>query len=420
MSWRRSLPALGSRRSAPERLEASDSGRPEAPAESRGPRAESIGFAASIRHWTLWPMLRKEFVQMRRDRLTLAMMVGIPVVQLVLFGFAIRTEVRHLPTVVLDESRSAESRALVSAMEQTQSFRITGDVGSREEVRARIERGDARAAIVVPPDFASDVKRGRTATAQVIVDAADPLASSAAISGASLGGMVRAQQMARERGVPAGALAPVEVRVRPWYNPALRSAVYIVPGIVGMLLSLTLLLIMSMAVVRERERGTLEQLSVTPIGKTSLMLGKILPFVVVGYVQMTNILVFGRLLFDLPIRGSLLLLYAITAAFIVANLALGLLISTMTRTQVQAMQVGFFFMLPSILLSGFMFPREAMPVVAQWIGLLLPLTYYLEVLRGILLRGSGAAALWPETLALVAMASVLVTLSVLRFRKTVE
>ena len=380
--------------------------------------APGRGALASIRAWTLWPMLWKEFVQMRRDRLTLAMMLGIPVVQLILFGFAIRTEVRHLPTVVLDESRTSESRALVSAMEQTQSFRITRDVASRDELRAIIERGDARAAIVVPPDFATDVKRRRTATAQVIVDAADPLASSAAIAGASLGGMVRSQEMARARGGPSA--TPIDVRVRPWYNPALRSAVYIVPGVIGMLLSLTLLLIMSMAIVRERERGTLEQLSVTPIGKTSLMLGKILPFVVVGYVQMTNVLLLGWLLFDVPMRGSILLLYTVTAAFIVANLGLGMLVSTVTRTQVQAMQAGFFFLLPSILLSGFMFPREAMPAFARWLGLLLPLTYYLEILRGIMLRGTGIAAIWPETLALTAMATGLVALSVRRFRKTVE
>jgi len=355
---------------------------------------------------------------MRRDRLTLAMMIGVPVLQLVLFGYAIRTEVRHLPTVVLDESRTAESRALVSVMANTGNFDLVGTAGSRDEVAERINRGEARAAIVIPPDFARDIKRGRTARAQLIVDAADPMASAAAISGASLAAAVRSQELAARAG--RGRAPPLEVRVRPWYNPALRSAAYIVPGIIGVLLSLTMLLITSMAVVRERERGTLEQLVVTPIDKTSLMLGKLLPFVLVGYVQMTNVLLLGWLLFDVPMRGSLLLLYLITSAFIVANLALGLLISTVTRTQVQAMQAGFFFLLPSILLSGFMFPREAMPAAAQWLGLLLPLTYYLEVLRGIMLRGSGIAALWPETLALLTMATALVTLSVLRFRKTVE
>jgi ABC-2 type transport system permease protein len=207
--------------------------------------------------------------------------------------------------------------------------------------------------------------------------------------------------------------------VRPWYNPALRSSTYIVPGLVGLLLSITLIVMMSMAIVRERERGTLEQLVVTPIDKTSLMLGKIVPFAVVGYVQMTVILTLGKLLFHIPLRGSLLLLYGLSAAFIVANLGLGLFVSTIAQTQAQAMQLSFFFMLPNILLSGYMFPREAMPDPAQWIGLLLPLTYYLQILRGILLREAEFVALWPQTLALVVFAVAVVSLSVRRFSKTI-
>ena len=195
---------------------------------------------------------------------------------------------------------------------------------------------------------------------------------------------------------------------------------YIVPGIVGVLLSLTLVLITSMAMVRERERGTLEQLIVTPIDKTSLMLGKILPFLLVGYVQITVILVLGRLLFHVPMRGSLPLLYLLSLAFIVASLALGLFISTLVRTQVQAMQLSFLFLLPNILLSGFMFPREAMPDLAQWIGAALPLTYFLTILRGVLLKGTGIAELWPDALALVGFAVGLVVLSVTRFHKTIE
>jgi ABC-2 type transport system permease protein len=219
---------------------------------------------------------------------------------------------------------------------------------------------------------------------------------------------------------PAGRrAAPIDVRVRPWYNPSLRSSAFIVPGIIGVLLSMTLVVIMSMAIVRERERGTLEQLVVTPIDKTSLMLGKIIPFVVVGYVQMTVVLVLGKLLFDTPIRGSLTLLYTLTAAFIVANLALGLFISTAVKTQVQATQLGLVFLMPNILLSGFMFPRDAMPDVARWIGAALPLTYYLRVLRGVLLKDAGLAALWPEALILAGFAAGLVGLSVARFRKTV-
>ena len=368
---------------------------------------------------TFWPMLRKEFTQMRRDRLTLAMMVGIPAIQIILFGFAIRTEVRNLPTVVLDESRSEESRRLVATLENTGNFAVVGAVADRTELAEAIDRGRAQAAVVIPPRHAEDLKRGRAAPVQVVVDAADPLSSQAALSGAALAG---AALNGTSAGGAAGA-APaggVDVRVRPWYNPALRSAVYIVPGIVGVLLSMTLVIIMSMSVVRERERGTLEQLVVTPVTKTSLMLGKIVPFVLVGYVQVTVILLLGRLLFDVPIRGSLLLLYAEALAFIVASLAFGLLISTLVRTQAQAIQLGFFYLLPNILLSGFMFPRQAMPEPAQWLGAALPLTYFLEVLRGILLKGSGIAALWPQTLIMILFGVVFLALSVRRFAKSVE
>ena len=376
-----------------------------------------MNIVAGIRASGLWPMLRKEFIQLRRDRLTLAMVVVLPAVQLVLFGYAIRTEVRNLPTVVLDESQSSESRALIDVMRNTGNFRVTAAVASRAELQRAIVRGDASAAVIIPPDFAVNLKRGRGATAQIIVDAADPMASAAAISGASLAGAARSAAILAER---SGAQPPLEVRVRPWYNPGMRSEAYIVPGVIGVLLSITSLIVMSLAVVRERERGTLEQLVVTPLSKAGLLLGKVLPFVAVGYVQMTVILLLGKLVFDIPIRGSLLLLYAIAGAFITANLGIGLLISTAVKSQVQATQLGFFVMLPNILLSGFMFPREAMPEFAQWIGLALPLTYFLTILRGILLKSASLSAIWPETLALVAMALVLFSLSLLRFRKTVE
>jgi ABC-2 type transport system permease protein len=361
-------------------------------------------------------MLKKEFIQMRRDRLTLAMMLGIPALQLALFGYAIQTEVRHLPTIVLDESRSAESRRFIHALLNTGNFDLHGFVQGRDEIERVLGRGDARAAVVIPPDFERDIKRGRTATAQVIVDAADPLASNAAIAGAGLAGATRSQALAAARGVrPA-----IEVRVRPWYNPAIRSAVYIVPGIVGVLLTITMIVIASIALVRERERGTLEQLIVTPIGKTSLLLGKIVPFLLVGYVQITVILLLGRVLFGVPVRGSIPQLYVAALPFIVASLAVGLFVSTLVGTQAQAMQLGFFFLLPNILLSGFMFPREAMPEVAQWIGAALPLTYFLKILRGILLRGVGLEALWQETVVLAGFATVLIAMSVARFRKSVE
>ena len=371
---------------------------------------------ARISRSPLRAMLRKEFIQMRRDRGTLGMMIGIPAIQLMMFGYAIQTEVRHLPTVVLDQSRSPESRRFVQAMLNTGNFDLGGTVRDPEEMTALISRGDASAAIVIPPDFQRDVKRRRTAQAQIIVDAADPLASSAAISGASLAGAIRSQALAAE----AGATGAIEVRVRPWYNPTSRSAVYIVPGIIGVLLSVTMIVIASISLVRERERGTLEQLVVTPIGKTSLMLGKILPFLLVGYVQITVILLLGRLLFDVPIRGSVATLYVIALPFVVANLGVGLFISTVVSNQAQAMQLGFLFLLPNILLSGFMFPREAMPEPAQWLGAALPLTYFLQVMRGILLKGVGWEALWNEAGVLVAFSVVLIAMSVVRFRKVVE
>lgn len=369
----------------------------------------------SWRSWTFWPMLRKEFIQMRRDRMTVGMMIGIPAIQLTLFGFAIRTEVQHLPTLLLDESRTRESRELVSTLVNSTYFDIVAEARGRDEIPARITRGEVTAALVIPHDFARDLKRKRGAQAQLIVDAADPLSSQSALQGASLAGMAFAPTTAG-----GGRAQAVELRVRPWYNPMLKSSTYIVPGIIGVLLSMTLIMINAMSVVRERERGTLEQLIVTPIDRTSLMLGKIVPFLLVGYVQISVILLLGRLLFHVPIRGSLPLLYALAFPFVVANLGLGLLVSTLVKNQAQAMQASFLFILPNILLSGFMFPRAAMPEPAQWLGLALPLTYFLDVLRGILLKGIGFDALWKQTLILSLFAVVVVMLAVRRFHKTLE
>ena len=368
-----------------------------------------------IARWPLWSMIWKEFVQLRRDRFTLAMMVGIPMIQIALFGYAIQTEVRHLPTLILDESKTEQSRSLVTALENTGNFDIAAEVTDRDEIARLIGAGRARAALVIPPDFARDLKRRRLATAQVIVDAADPLSASAAIAAGAQIGAIQSQRMAAASGT-----SSIEIRVRPWYNPGLRSSVYIVPGIIGVILSMTMVIIASIAVVRERERGTLEQLIVTPINKTSLMLGKIIPFLMIGYVQITVILIVGRLLFDVPIVGSIGELYLIALPFIVASLGVGLLVSTAVKSQAQAMQLGFFYLLPNILLSGFMFPREAMPAPAQWLGAVLPLTYFLRAMRGILLKGAGITALWRESVVLVGFAFVLVALAVRRFHKTIE
>ena len=371
----------------------------------------------AIRHWTVWPMLWKEFISLRRDRLTFAMMTGLPAIQLLLFGYAIQTDVRRLPTVVLDQSRTAESRALIQVLANTDNFRIVASVPDRNTARRWIERGAARVALVIPPQYQRAIRRGETGEAQLLIDAADPQSSGAAISGAQLAASARGLQLLSAR---YAITPPVTIAVRPWYNPAQRSATFIVPGIVGILLTITMTLITSTAIVRERERGTLEQLIVTPIGKASLMLGKLVPFILVGYVQMSVVLVLGRVFFRIPIEGSLLLLYALSLVFIIASLGVGLLISTVARNQVQAMQLSFFFMLPNILLSGYIFPRAAMPEPAQWAGALLPLTWFLEILRGVLLKGIGIADLWQELAILAGAAVVLLAVSVRRFAKTLD
>jgi ABC-2 type transport system permease protein len=365
-----------------------------------------------------WPMVRKEFLQMRRDRLTLGLMFGIPVIQLLLFGYAIQTDVRHIPTIVVDDSRTPESRSIVQALENTGSFRIVSYADGRRALDAAITRGDAQAGIVVPYDYPRNLGRGTTATIQVIVDASDPLSSQSALAAAA--GIAESRNIEILSAAANRDRLPLDVRVRPRYNPGLRSPNYIVPGLVGVILTMTMVLITAMAIVRERERGTLEQLIVTPITNTEIMLGKITPYIGVGVFQMTAVLALGRFVFDVPLVGDVWLLYGTSLLFIIASLALGLFISTLARTQQQSMQMSFFLMLPSILLSGFMFPRQAMPPVFQWLGLALPLTHYLVVLRGILLKGVGMDALWREIVVLSAFAVGLIVLAARRFHKTLD
>jgi ABC-2 type transport system permease protein len=363
-------------------------------------------------------MIRKEFIQMRRDRVTLGLMTGIPILQMLLFGWAIQTEVKHLPTVVLDEGRTAVTRELVSAFENTASFRVVEHVTDRVGVDEALAQGRARAAIIIPWSYPRDLAKGLTAEVQVIVDATDPLASQAAIASAQGVGDALSSRILAARGIVVE--RPVEVRVRPRYNPGLRSANNIVPGLMGVILTLTLVAVTSMAIVRERERGSLEQLIVTPLSRLEMMLGKIAPYVVVGYVQISVVLLVGRLVFRVPISGSLLLFYLVTMAFIVATLSVGLVVSTIARTQQQALQLSFFFVLPNILLSGFMFPREAMPDPARWLGFVLPLTYYLQILRGILLKGLSLADLLPQVAVLSGFAVGLIAIGTRRFRKTLD
>ena len=366
-------------------------------------------------------MVKKEFVQMRRDPATLRLMLAVPVMQLLIFGFAVRTDVRHLPTVVFDQSRSQQSREFVQKLTATDNFVLKHEVHSYDEAIRAVDRGEARAAIVFPPDYARQLKRGSTARVQVLVDASDPTASQSAIGAAQLVGQrTNIAIVAARTGADLGARLPVDVRVRPLYNPALRSAVFIVPGLIGMILSNILIIITALSIVRERETGTLEQLIVTPLARWEIMLGKIAPYVLVGYVQMTTVLIAGHLVFHVPVRGPLLALYAATFLFITANLGLGLFISTLGRNQAQVTQTAFLFLLPNVLLSGFMFPREAMPFAARLVGNLLPLTYYLQLVRGIVLKGNGLLEVWPQALALAGFAVAFFTFATRRFSKTLE
>jgi ABC-2 type transport system permease protein len=367
-------------------------------------------------------LLIKEFLQMRRDRLTLIMMLGLPVIQLVLFGFAINTDVKHLPTIVFDQSLQQDSRDLLSSLEASGYFDIKYLAKSHQEVNSAVDAGKTKVGIIIPPDFSENLKHGRKATVQVIVDATDSMAASSAISAAQLIGQLKSQDILLQRmqGYSGHSMEqPYDIRIRPWYNPDFVSAYYMVPGIMGVMLTMTMVMITSMAIVRERERGTLEQLIVTPMKNWELMLGKIIPYSIVGYVQVTVALLVGILVFDLPIRGSLALLYTLTSLFIIASLALGLLISTVTKNQMQAMQLSFFVFLPSILLSGFMFPREAMPLFFNLLGNLLPLTFYLQILRGIILKGVGISVLWPQVMALAIFIVITLTISIKKFQKKV-
>ena len=370
----------------------------------------------------LWALLVKEFIQMRRDRLTLGMMIGLPIIQLILFGFAINTEVKHLPTIVFDQSFSQDSRDLLNSLEGSQYFNIDYVAKNFDEVNNAVDEGKVKVGVIIPPDFSDSLKHGRTASVQIIVDASDSMAASSAIGAAQLVGQTKSQQILLQqlRGYSGHEMElPYDIRIRPWYNQDFVSAFYMVPGIMGTVLTMTLVMFTSMAIVRERERGTLEQLIVTPMKTWELLIGKIIPYIFVGYVQATVALLVGIFVFDLPVRGSLALLYSLTSLFIIASLAMGVLISVLAKTQMQAMQMSFFIILPSILISGFMFPREAMPAFFSALGYLLPLTFYLQIMRGIILKGIGIGMLWGQVFALTAFIAIVLTISIKKFNKKI-
>ncbi len=367
-----------------------------------------------------WVIAHKELLQLRRDRLTLAMMVVLPVLQLLLFGYAINTDVRHIPSVVYDQDRSAQSRDLARSLQATGFYDFVGNVDDYDDIQRALRSNRARVALVIPAGYASKIARGKSAQAQLVVDGSDPQTVASASNTAASLVAARSTEILLQRlqrsGGGFGAL-PIELEPDTWYNPELRTAVYVVPGLVGVILTMTMVMLTSMAIARERERGTLEQLIVSPVRSVELIVGKILPFVVIGYVQMTLILLAGRLVFDVPVRGALFLLYALAFLFIAANLALGLFFSTLAKTQQQAMQMSFFFLLPNILLSGFMFPWEAMPRPAQLLSQALPLTHFLRVVRSITLKSGNFADVQAEVVWLSAILAALILLASLRFSK---
>ncbi len=364
----------------------------------------------------LFAIMRKEIQQLSRDRLTFGMIVGIPIIQIVLFGFAINTDVRHLRGAVADAANTELSRQLIADAQATQVLDVIVHVDSGEQVRALLDRGEIAVGIVIPPDFERRLLdrrlRGGRSAAQLLVDGSDPIVLAAARGITSM----RLQQDTERPDAP---LAPL-FEVRNFYNPERRSAVFVVPGLIGVILTMTMAMFTAVAIVRERERGNLEMLINTPVKSLELMVGKVLPYVFIGLVQVTLILLLGQVLFKVPVVGLVSDVYLAALLFIAANLTLGLLISTLAKTQFQAMQMTIFFFLPSILLSGFMFPFDGMPRVAQYIAELLPLTHFVRLVRGIMLRGAEPGMMPRDLAALLLFALVALSLAALRFRKRLD
>ncbi len=366
-------------------------------------------------------VLLKELRQVRRDRLTFGMMVGIPILQLILFGYAINGDVRQLPLAVHDADRSTFSRSVVAALQNSRYFRLVRTIGGPGEGDALLARGEVQFVLIVPGDFARQLIRGERPALLLAADATDPAATGNALAAVNA---IAAQAIGRDLTGPLAHLRaqepPYEIRSQRRYNPEGLTRYNIVPGLMGVILTMTMVMMTALAMTRERERGTMENLLATPVSPLEVMLGKIVPYIGIGYVQVAVILLAAALLFDVPMVGSLWLLSAGLILFIAANLAIGFTFSTIARSQLQAMQLTFFFFLPSMLLSGFMFPFRGMPPWAQIIGEVLPLTHFLRMVRGILLKGNPlpevAQHLWP--IALFALAAGLVALR--RFRRTLD
>jgi len=366
-------------------------------------------------------MVLKEFIQMRRDRLTFGMMVGIPLLQLVLFGYAINSDPKHLPTAVQDNDRGVFARDLTWGMKNSGYFDFRDRADDQRQVRQLLDRGDASFVLTIPPGFTRGLLRGERPQVLLEADATDPAATINAVAALN-----QLAERALERDFT-GAVrhlkrpAPaVDLRIHPLYNPEAVTQYNIVPGLMGVVLTMTLVIITAVALTRERERGTMENLLATPVRPVEVMIGKIVPYILVGYVQVTLILLAAKFLFDVPMRGSLVLLGLVSLLFIAANLMVGVTFSTLARTQLQAVQMAFFFFLPSILLSGFMFPFRGMPRWAQWIGEALPLTHFLRNVRGVLLKGNGWAESLPHLWPVALFFAVMLAVGLVRYRRTLD
>jgi ABC-2 type transport system permease protein len=366
-------------------------------------------------------IIRKEFIHIIRDPRSLAIMFVIPIIQLILLGYAATTDIRRLNTAVYDADRTIQSRQLIEAYRASDYFAMRYNVGNETEMAELLDRGDIRAGIIIPAGYGDNLAKGKTAQVAFLIDGSDPtVASTAFAASQSVGQAQSIQVLQRRLGVDVTQLGGIEIRPRVWYNPELKSASYMIPAVMGMILQFLTTLFTALTIVREREQGTIEQLVVTPIKSWELVVGKVVPYIGVAFFDLAEVLVMGVLLFDVPIRGNVPLLLSLSLLFLLTTLGFGLLISTVARTQQEAMFLSFLVMLPGIFLSGFFFPLEAMPWWLQAVSYIIPLRYMLVILRGIILKGVGLPPLMDQVIALAILGPLIFTAASLRFRKSLE
>ena len=372
----------------------------------------------------LTSLIRKEFIQILRDPRTLILVLVIPVMQLFLLGYAATNDVRNVPLAVYNQDRGPESRALLDSFRAADYFALAYDVGSDNELRTLIESGQARAGLVIPPDFGERLQAGDSAQVAFVLDGSDPTVASTSLSAAQLIGQQHSVRILSERlsrrGFPSGIQQPVEVRTRVWYNPDLVSAYFMIPGVIGMILYALTSILTATAIVRERERGTIEQLIVTPIRPWELVVGKMLPYVILAFLNTLEVLAIGSWWFHVPIRGDMGLILALSGLFLLSSLGIGLLASSIANTQQEAMLTVWMTLLPGLFLSGFFFPLEAMPKILQWVSYLMPLRYYLSIIRALLLKGVGAAEIQADIIALAIFGFGIMAAAAMRFRKRLD